>query len=101
MARGDYYEPTPLDFKVLEVLPDDGMIGGLRWTGRRARDVRSQINEGLPEGIDPVSISELQSRLRAMHVKGLVKRRGGAQDSIWSRTDDGVAFLATKDEVLS
>ena len=69
-----FYRPMPLDFKILELLPEKGMIGGVHWQGRRVKDVRKQILED-EEITDPtiVPTSLVQSRLRSMHVAELVE----------------------------
>jgi hypothetical protein len=90
------YEPTPLDFLLLELLPEQGMIGGVHWKGRRVVDLRNELGDGVTTG-------NVQGRLRSMHVAGLVDRHvsvGRAGVKIWSRTLDGSDLLARKTEVL-
>jgi hypothetical protein len=101
-----FYSPLPLDFLILEKLPDEGTIGGIHWRGRRIVDLREEINEDL-RGEATVNSSELMARLRSMHGgaehgPGLVKpyqgRRNGAK--IWARTQRGAEFLRHKEAYL-
>jgi hypothetical protein len=103
MTTTGYYRPLPVDFLILETLPAKGMIGGLRWAGRRAKDLRTEILDGLPEDERDLPMSFLQSRLRAMHVAGLIEGFGGSGTGgtqIWAVTPEGSEFLSTKEEVL-
>ena len=100
MPKGEYYTPTPLDFAILENLPEKGILGGLRWAGRPAKYVREDINRDAPKDL-AVTISEVQARLRSMHVEGHIEPFAGSGGSkIWARTEKGTAFLADKEEVL-
>ena len=106
MPRGDYYQPVPLDFAILEKLPDEGVIAGIRYAGRLAKHVRQELNDDLrAAGAEEhaLSTSEVQSRLRAMHVAGHVKPFPGAAGGlhIWARTPQGSQHLSTKADVLT
>jgi hypothetical protein len=97
------YRPTPVDFLILELLPEKGMIGGLHWKGRRARDVRTEIIE--TQGVDAslLTTATIQSRLRSMTVANIVESFpgvGAQGGNIWARTPEGTKLLATKEEVL-
>src|SRR4051812_24039480 len=99
------YRPQPVDFQLLELLPDKGMIGGVHWRGRQARDIRQEILDHSNGELTPdmLTIGFVQGRLRAMTVAGYVESFGGSGTggkNIWARTPDGVAFLEYKDEVL-
>ena len=103
-GAGSYYRPQPVDFLILELLPEVGTIGGIHWKGRRAKDVRQDILDQGDEGVAEVlTMPLLQARLRALSAGGHVKNYGGAGTgggSIWARTPDGTVHLARRDEVL-
>jgi hypothetical protein len=94
---GSYYRPMPLDFAILGLLPDKGIIGGVHWAGVPARHVVRDINADLPA---PVGTPEVTSRLRSMKVGGLVEDFPAVGPNIWARTEAGVAHLRRRDEVL-
>ena len=101
-----HYRPSPLDFTLLELMPDKGMIGGIHWKGRRAKDLREEILDNANGELTPdmLKTSEIQSRLRSMHVEGLIEnfvgRTGTDGKLIWAVTEKGRAFAARKEEVL-
>lgn len=98
---GENYRPLPLDFQILEELPDKGVLGGVHWAGRPLKHVRISINEHLPEGFPPVAMSVIQARTRSMKLAGLVEDFPATSVGlIWARTAAGVEVLATKAEVL-
>jgi hypothetical protein len=95
------YRPLPLDFLIVEQLPDKGIIGGVHWAGRSVRAVRDTINGALPEGAQKIESSFVQSRIRNLKVMGYVTDfPSHGSGRIWARTPEGAAFLATRDEVL-
>jgi len=97
----DYFTPLPLDFKLLEMLPAKGMIGGVHWRGRRTGDLYKQLVEAEPELKDYISATSISARMRSLHVAGYVQNFNGSNgQKIWARTPEGEAFLATKEEVL-
>jgi hypothetical protein len=103
-SKGNYYRPVPLDFAILEALPDKGMIGGIHWKGLMAKHVRQAILDAIPEldGTD-LKPTTVASRLRSMNVEGLVEpfaAIGSSGTQIWARTPEGVEYLARKEEVL-
>lgn len=101
MTTGSNYQPTPLDFAILERLPDKGILGGVHWAGRPLKHVRSDINAGLPEGAEPVAITTIQARTRTMKLQGYVEDFAShGSGRIWARTPAGAEFLATKEAVL-
>jgi hypothetical protein len=100
-AGRSYYQPTPLDFLILEALPEKGVLGGVHWAGRPVKHVREQINEGLPEGAEALGVNPIQARMRSMKVEGLVEDFAShGSGRIWARTVAGSDFLVRKDEVL-
>jgi hypothetical protein len=105
------YRPAPIDFRILDKLPDRGLIGGIRWRGRRVKDIREEIIAELraelgsqaDEVLGDLTMNFFMARVRSMHVAGLVENYGGTGiggTSIWARTEDGVAFMDTREEVL-
>lgn len=102
-SNGSYYKPLPLDFELLERMPEKGMIGGLHWRGRRARDIRADMLEAHPDLQELLTVSMVQSRLRSMNVAGYVENFasiGAGGSVIWARTTKGSEFLKQKEEVL-
>lgn len=104
-GAGTYYKPLPVDFTLLELMPEQGMIGGIHWKGRRVKDLHDEVldraNGELEPGMLPTTM--VAARIRSMHVEGLVANFGGTGSAsvIWARTPKGTAFLATKDQVLA
>src|SRR4051812_21257419 len=94
MAQANY-EPLPIDLVLLRMLPDEGLLGGVHYVGRFARDVTEELNASLPDEAAPLSVHYVQARLRAMRQEGLVERfhTASAQGKkIWARTAMGRAF---------
>lgn len=103
MTTNHYYEPTPLDFVLLELMPEKGMIGGIHWKGRRAADMLTDIIEGTPELKGMLTMNQTQARLRSMSVAGHTesfKTIGGGGGKIWARTPQGTEFMAKRVEYL-
>jgi hypothetical protein len=101
MTQGEYM-PTPLDFRLLEMMPAKGMIGGVHWKGRRVKDLLDELIDGEPELAQYLTSSSLMARMRSMHVAGFVEpfRGTGNQSNIWARTPMGTEYMARKEEVL-
>jgi len=102
-GKGEYYRPIPIDFLLLEVIPERGLIGGVHWRGRLVSDIIDEL--AVREDIDGSSItsSMVQSRMRSMRLAGYVEpfeATGAAGRSIWARTKAGSEYLARRDEVL-
>jgi hypothetical protein len=101
--RHEYYEPVPLDFLILELLPDRGMIGGVHWKGRRVNDLTRELwsRDGLDSSI--LTVQQVASRLRAMNSAGMVasfSAIAGNGVKIWARTPEGTEHLGRRDELL-
>jgi hypothetical protein len=116
------YMPLPADFSLLEKLPDRGMVGGLRWRGRRVKDVRDELLDEAKSSLDGQDLVDFQSvltssfiqaRFRSMKLAGLVETysasgvggrhrddKAGGSSVIWARTPAGAEFLNRKEEVL-
>jgi len=97
---GNFYKAQPVDFILLEKLPEVGMIGGIHWKGRQVKDLRQEIIDG---GVDAGLVTNpfITARIRSMSLEGLVKQFGGHNSgNIWARTEKGTAFLARRDEIL-
>lgn len=96
----NYYSPTPLDFLILEAIPEKGILGGVHWAGRPSRHIQEDLNEHL--GADTrVGASTIMARLRSMKVAGYVEDFAShGSGRIWARTPEGTAHLARKAQVL-
>lgn len=101
------FEPSPMDFRILELLPEEGLIGGVHWRGRFALDIANDIMESIPnEDKQYVTINGLTvgNALTHLEKEGLTKQypgrgsKGGKR--IWARTSSGTEFLSRKDEFL-
>lgn len=97
---GTYYRPQPIDFVLLEKMPQVGTIGGLHWKGRRVADLRQEL---LDEGADAelVTMELVGARIRSMHVEGLVRNFSAVKATIWARTPKGDEHLANRDKVMA
>lgn len=101
--KGDYYRPLPLDFLILEVIPERGLIGGIQWKGWRVMDILDNLMER--EDIDGSILSTpmIQSRLRSMRIAGYVQSfetTAANGRSVWARSKEGTAHLEKRDEIL-
>lgn len=97
---GTYYSPTPLDFVLLEKLPDKGILGGVHWAGRPVKHIRQEINEALPEGVPTLTADAIVARLRSMKIAGFTEDFAATGGRIWARTPQGLAHLGRKAELL-
>jgi hypothetical protein len=102
-GAGNYYEPVPLDFLILELLPEDGVVGGIRWKGRRMSDVAEELRDKLGAESD-LRKDEVDSRFRSMSSGDVILKRPSGQQSsrgaIWARTKKGSSLLERKEEYL-
>ena len=96
---GTYYEPMPVDFSILALLPERGIIGGVHWAGVPVRHVTRDVNAEADGATLPGSA--VMARLRSMKVAGYVEDFPAVGPRIWARTPEGSAFLATREEVLN
>lgn len=92
------FEPWPLDFVLLEKLPEKGLIGGIHWRGRQVRDLRDEIND--VEGAETTS-DQVSARLRALKIAGYTQDFPGAHGRIWARLQAGSSFLRRKESYLA
>lgn len=98
MAKGEY-DPWPVDIPILELLPEVGTIGGVHWRGRRARDVRDELNQDGQLGAE-VKTGLISARLREMHKHDLARSFPGGGNGgfrIWARTDAGTRIIRNKE----
>jgi len=101
---GTYYEPVPVDFLILAKLPDAGMLGGVHWKGRLAKDDHDEITAKELDGdATLLNHSLVMSRMRSMHAAGFVNSYSSGSVNglkVWARTPAGAEHLARKDEIL-
>lgn len=97
-----HYEYWPLDFVLLEMLPDKGLLGGLHWKGRLTRDLAREINNSVEEGPRMTS-NGVGKRLRVLKAFGVVEDfPSGQGQRIWARVPEkATALLAKKEDYLS
>lgn len=96
----DYYMPMPLDFAVLERLPDKGILGGVHWAGRPVKHLVDEINQAAGAEGAHVDNNMVTSRLRSMKIAGLVEVFPATGARIWARTTAGRELLGRREEVL-
>jgi hypothetical protein len=96
MSEENTFEPWPLDFVLLKILPDKGTLGGVHWRGRRAKDLKEEIAN------PNVSSYQIGTRLGILKKSGYVQSFPGMGhgERIWARTEKGVALLGKKEEFL-
>lgn len=91
-AVGEYELIDPLDYKVLEVLPEeDAMFAGLYPLGETAQAISKKFDGVLDS-------HQVAQRLRVLSHQGLaVKKKalGSAETSIWQRTATGKEVFET------
>lgn len=85
------YEPWPLDFRLLELMPNVGLVAGVHNAGRSAVALRDAINE--VAGEDVVTSSQVSARLRVMRMAGLCDSAPATGNQVWARTALGVQML--------
>lgn len=85
------YVPWPLDIRVLELLPDEGLIGGVHHAGRKASAIRNEINEVAGENI--VTSGQVSGRMRTMEMLGMVVSNPATGGIVWARTKTGKQWL--------
>lgn len=92
------FEAWPLDFVILEKIPEKGMIGGVHWRGRQVKDLAEEVKDDVGS---TVSTGSLASRLRAMKVAGFVQDFPASEGRIWARLEAGTSFLRQKETYLA
>lgn len=98
------YEPMPLDFLILEVMPEQGMIGGVHWKGKRVADIASEINERSNGSGVKTKGTMIDGRMRSLKHFGYTKdfaSYGTGGTRIWARTPEGTKLLANKEAILN
>jgi hypothetical protein len=94
------YAPVPVDFILLDLLPDKGIVGGVHWRGIKVADLRINLKEEHDIELHGEGVS---ARLRTLEHHGFVTQfpGGGAGGSrIWARTPQGAELLSKRDEIL-
>lgn len=100
VRAGQFYSPVPLDFVVLDLLPEKAIIGGVHWAGVPVRHLVRDVNATMPQGAAALGESTVSARLRSMKVAGYVEDFKATGGRIWARTPDGSVHLARRSEVL-
>jgi hypothetical protein len=97
-SAGDNYQPWPVDFPILELLPEDGVLGGVHWKGRRVKDVVDELRD---QDLD-VTSDLVASRMRSMNAGGVTIARpaGGGSAKVWARTTKGSTMLRNKEDYI-
>lgn len=89
-ARGEYQLIEPLDYKIMEALPEEGaMFAELYPLGETVANIAKKLPKA---GGKPLPSSLIQTRIRMMKVQGLVINTnsvGGSRGSVWQRTKVG------------
>lgn len=86
--KGDFTLVEPLDFKLLEILPEVGtLFAGMYPLGETVKNIAKKMPTH--EGQDfPTKI--VFGRIRSMELQGLVAQtRGGNSQRVWQRTQRG------------
>lgn len=95
------FRPTPLDFLILEALPEKAILGGVHWAGRPVKHVVADINESTPIGAPLVTSSMAQSRVRSMKVAGYVSDfPSHGSGRIWAKLPAARDLQRRKSELL-
>lgn len=86
------YVPWPLDTRLLELMPDQGLIGGVHHAGRTIKGMVKQINDEAQQIV--VTSAQAQSRARLLRELELVEIFPASGGKVWARTPAGKQFLA-------
>lgn len=89
------YEPWPLDIRLLELMPDEGLIGGVHYTGRTVKGMTKEINDAAQQVV--VRTSQLQARCRILRELGFAQNFPATGGRIWARTVKGKKYLAARE----
>lgn len=79
-AEGRYYQAQPMDYAILELLPEENTMLGYHYLGMQVKDVAAKL--GHPS-------NEIQARMRSMAVAGIVVHRPLSSNRVWQRTAKG------------
>lgn len=98
------YEPWPIDFAILDVLPDQGLIGGLHNKGKSVKAFVAEMNKktGLAGTENAATSTGVSARCRVLREVGYAETFPATGGRIWARTPQGAEFLKKhKEEVGS
>lgn len=87
------YKPWPLDIRLLELLPDQGLIGGVHHAGRTAHAMMDEINQAAGQAL--VTGTQIGTRLRVMREIGLTQNFPATGGRVWAKTPAGKKWLAS------
>jgi hypothetical protein len=85
------YRPWPLDEKLLKMLPDEGIIGGVHYRGRQAKHIKQEIDAEIGPGI--VTMGQVQARMRELRFQGFAESFAASGGRVWARTAKGKEHL--------
>lgn len=88
----------PIDFLLLEGMPEQGTIGGVHWKGRRVADLTVEITEATDT---TMTSGFVQGRMRAMKLYGFVADYPATGPRVWARTPAGSELLGRKEALLN
>lgn len=97
MTKQQNYVPWPLDFAILEHMPEKALIGGVHWQGISVKNLSRAVSN--TAGIQ-VTSSQVNSRVRALREDGDVEMFSATGGKIWARTPKGTHLLSKKEEYL-
>lgn len=92
--KGQYYEPHPLDYELLQRMPEEGAMLGYHTLGMTVKHALKELNKDVPLAAR-LTAEEVSARVRSMHVVGYVakvKLLGTGGTLGWQRTPKGTAF---------
>jgi hypothetical protein len=89
---GAYYRAMPIDQLILDLLPEEGTVGGIHWRGVRVKDVLTGLREQAPDDASKKLITStlVQSRLRSMAAANMVANYptvGSGGVAIWAKKE--------------
>lgn len=90
--RGQYYRVHPVDLALLRTLPEEGSSLGFHVIAKTNAHLLKEMNDLQPNGAPDLTHDYVASRLRSMHVAGLVTKvpvAGVGSGNGWQRTLKG------------
>jgi hypothetical protein len=85
------YSPWPLDSKLLQMMPDEGIIGGVHYRGRLAKHIKQELDNEVGAGL--VTMGQVQARLRELRFQGFAESFAASGGRVWAKTEKGKELL--------